>query len=347
MITDAARRALSGFAIAACCLGPLAVTGCGGGGESDGTSSEISTRHAEARAKAKRIAALEQKLRDQGNYTANGPVSPTVDSEDESPPKPQGGKPGGSGGLGDIDALGDEIGAEVGVAVGPPGSAGPTAVAGSLTTGSAWSTIKVAIALRVLEDAGGPGGISSAQQDLIDRAITLSDNDAAAQLFDGLERTHGGLAGASDAVTQELRAAGDETTVVSTQGRDSFSTYGQTEWSLSEQERFMAALAGGCLSSSATRAFLLEKMGRVTSDTWGLGSAGVSAKWKGGWGPGVDGRYLLRQMGVLGIGGKDVVVTLAVMPDDGQFTTGQSDASAVAEWVAKRAGGVVGGPAGC
>ena len=94
-----------------------------------------------------------------------------------------------------------------------------------------------------------------------------------------------------------MREAGDTETTVSTHGRDAFSTYGQTEWSLREQHRFMAALAGGCIASPASRRFVLGLMSQVTSDTWGLGSAGVEALWKGGWGPGVDGRYLVRQMG--------------------------------------------------
>ncbi len=233
------------------------------------------------------------------------------------------------------------------MAIGPPGLGGPTATAGTLTSGSAWSTIKIPIALRVLEEAGGPNRISSAQDDLINRAITLSDNDAAAALFDSLERTHGGLAGASSAVQEELRKAGDETTVVSTQGRESFSTYGQTDWSLAEQERFMAALAGGCISSAATRDYLLNEMSRVTSDPWGFGSAGVPARWKGGWGPGTDGRYLLRQMGTMTLSGHQVVVSIAVLPDNGDFGTGQEDASQVAQWVAERAGPLVGSSTGC
>ena len=70
---------------------------------------------------------------------------------------------------------------------------------------------------------------------------------------------------------------------------------------------------------------------------WGLGSAGVPALWKGGWGPGLDGAYLVRQMGVLFIGDSGTVVTLAAIPSDGQFATGQSMATAIAQWLAEHA----------
>ncbi len=121
--------------------------------------------------------------------------------------------------LGTLDSLGTRLGAEIGATIGPPGMVGPSAEGGTLTSGPAWSTIKVPISLRVLEDAGGPSKLSPHQRELITRAITLSDNEAAAELFAGLERTHGGLTGASQAVAEMLRAAGDNTTQVSTVGR--------------------------------------------------------------------------------------------------------------------------------
>jgi hypothetical protein len=216
-----------------------------------------------------------------------------------------------------------------------------------MQAGSAWSTIKVPIAVRVLEDVGGPNALTAPQRDLISRAITASDNEAAAELFSSLERKHGGLSGASTAVTQVLRQAGDATTVVSTQGRDGFSTYGQTEWSLRLQHQFISELVGGCITSAASTDYLLGLMGTVTSDTWGLGSAGVPALWKGGWGPGTDGRYLLRQMGAMTIGGEQVIVTLIVRPHDGQFATGQAAASRVAQFLASRGARFAGPTSGC
>ena len=249
---------------------------------------------------------------------------------------------------GDVDANRILAGlpGEAGLVVGAPGGGSPDFSGGSFTTGDAWSTIKVPIAERVLDDFGGPARISSTQKANITSAITLSD--AAAALFADLEAKHGGLEGASDAVGEMLRQAGDDETVISTQGRDSFSTYGQTDWSLANQFKYMAALAGGCISNSANRSYLLGQMASVSgSDTYGLGSAGFPAKWKGGWGPGTDGKYLVRQMGVMEVDGKQVVVAMAAIPDDGSFESGMSMLNDVARSVATRLADQVSAPTGC
>ena len=208
---------------------------------------------------------------------------------------------------------------------------------GALTSGKAWSTIKVAIMARALGDVGGIGGLPAAEQELVRRAITVSDNAAAAQMFEALKTRYGGLSKAADAVTAVLREAGDERTVVSTRGVGGFSPYGQTDWSLADQHRFMALLArGDRILDPATSTDLLRLMGEVVPDQrWGLGAAGVPARFKGGWGPDPDGRHLVRQMGVLDLAGgnRPVVVTLAALPADGRFSTGTSMLTAMAKWI--------------
>ena len=238
-----------------------------------------------------------------------------------------------------LDGLGSlaaQLDAEVGVSIRAPGGSREYAQAGSLQSGSAWSTIKVPIALRLLDDVGGPTGLSERQHADIAAAISQSDNAAAARLFADLAREHGGDAGAAAAVGTELARAGDEATTVSTVGRDGFSSYGQTEWSLDAQGRFMAALLAGCLGDPASRRLLLAQMHSVTSDRWGLGAIDLPALWKGGWGPGVDGRYLVRQMGAIEAPAGPIVVTLAARSADGSFEASTADASAVARWLADR-----------
>jgi hypothetical protein len=254
--------------------------------------------------------------------------------------------PAGAADLGGFDELERSLPGQVGLAIGPPGS-GPAATAGSLTTGSAWSTSKVPVVLRVLQEVGGPAGLSSAQQEEARRALTLSDNDAALALFADLEAAYGGAAGAAAAVTEVLAEAGDTTTQVSSVGREGFTPFGQTEWSLELQELFMSRLIAGCIGSPASSEYVLGLMGEVSSDTWGLGSTGLPARWKGGWGPGLDGRYLVRQMGVLEVGGQEAVVALAALPDDGTFETGQSMATSVAQWAAERAANFAGSTGNC
>lgn len=237
---------------------------------------------------------------------------------------------------------------QAGLVAGAPGTGGPSVVGGEFTTGDAWSTIKVPIAERILRDFGGPEAISPAQRANITAAITVSDNDAAAALFRDLENRHGGLAAASSAVDEMLREAGDTETVISTEGRDGFSTYGQTDWSLENQYRYMAALAGGCIGDPVSREFLLDQMGSVGgSDLFGIGATGVPARWKGGWGPGTDGKYLVRQMGVIETGGKEIVLALAAIPDDGTFESGQSMLSDLAGWAATDLADQIPAPGGC
>lgn len=301
-------------------LGSL-LLGCGED-EAESVDSADLVRDLEAKNKnAERLAELRRQLARRQRQQREREAAP-----DRKPAAPA------SSGLPGFDALAGQLGGEVGVAVGPVGSS-EAVVAGNLTSGSAWSTIKVPIALRVLEDAGGPGGLSGSQRADIESALTASDNAAASRLFDALGARHGGLTGAASAVADVLRSAGDTSTTVSTEGRDGFSPYGQTEWTLEAQQRFMAALAGGCISDRASVGYVLDLMGQVTSDSWGLGSSGAPARWKGGWGPGTDGKYLVRQMGVLDEGGKQVAVAIAARPSDGQFVSGQAMATQIAAWL--------------
>ncbi|HSS34445.1 MAG TPA: hypothetical protein VLL27_14310 [Solirubrobacterales bacterium] len=249
-------------------------------------------------------------------------------------------------GLSGFSQLEASLPGEVGVAIGPPGSP-PAATGGSLTTGSAWSTSKVPVVMRVLAETGGPDGLSATQQDEVRRALTLSDNEAALALFGDLEASHGGAGGAAAAVDEVLAEAGDTATQVSSVGRDGFTPFGQTEWSLALQEQFMSMLAAGCVGSPESAEYVLGLMGEVSSDTWGLGSAGLPARWKGGWGPGTDGRYLTRQMGILEVEGREAIVTLAALPEDGSFETGQSMATSLAQFLAKQAPKYAGTPSGC
>ncbi|MFN8149550.1 MAG: hypothetical protein U0R24_00285 [Solirubrobacterales bacterium] len=235
----------------------------------------------------------------------------------------------------ELDRVGEQAGAQVGGTIGIPGAA--PLVLGSLQSGAAWSTIKVPIALQVIDEAGGAENLTGEQRADVTAAITQSDNDAAARLFDGLVQSHGSVEAASDAVTQLLRKAGDEETTVSSQGRDGYSSYGQTEWSLTAQQTFMGALLNGCIGDASGRELVLGDMGKVTSDTWGLGSAGVPALWKGGWGPGTDGAYLVRQMGQIEVGGSKYAIAIAAIADDGAFESGQNAATQVASWLADHA----------
>lgn len=277
-------------------LGCLLLAACGSGEDPEGPS----TAPAPPAGKA-----------DQGSD--QGPEE-GKDASAEKPPNP-------------LRGIDKGLAAQVGATLGSP--QGCLWSTGELRSGSAWSTMKVPIALAVLDRTGGPQATSSAQRAQIESALTASDNDAALQLFDSLGSDGGGVQAAAAAVEDVLAAGGDRSTRVSTEGRDGFSPYGQTDWSLQEQARFLDSLAAGRVGSKQSRSYVLDLMTQVSSDPWGLGSL-PGAAWKGGWGPDPSGKYLLRQMGYLEVGGQRVVVTIAVQPDDGSFEGGQPIATELA-----------------
>jgi hypothetical protein len=226
----------------------------------------------------------------------------------------------------EVEAL--AVRGDVGVEVRPLDGRAPF-VAGTLRTGAGWSTMKVPIVLARARRAPGGPDVSPAVWDRARRAITASDNAAAQSLFDDLAAAAGGVAGASLLVQQGLRDAGDTTTIVNTnKPAGGFSTFGQTQWSLSAGTRFFSALARHCLAPRADDAAIVALMRQVQSDQrWGLGAetfrGAASIAFKGGWGPGADGRYLVRQFGIVDGGdGRMAVIGLLARPADGTFGAG-------------------------
>ncbi|NHA69819.1 hypothetical protein [Phycicoccus flavus] len=186
---------------------------------------------------------------------------------------------------------------------------------GGLRTGAAWSTVKVPMSVAALRRPQGD------TRDLVTRALRRSDNDAALALWTGL----GGGAQAArrvDVVLDRLDSA--ETRTSSSVSEPPFSPYGQTRWSLTDQARFARALTCRAPRDPVVRE-VLEEMAQVEpGQRWGLGGV-EGARFKGGWGPGADGRYLVRQLGVVGRGGHRVAVALAARADSGVFADGVAD----------------------
>lgn len=213
--------------------------------------------------------------------------------------------------------------ARVGVHVEPLGPGRPV-TAGALQSGPAWSTAKVPVVVARLRMIGGAP--SAEVNELAERAITASDNEAAQRLFDQLSARLGGTGAASRYVTAVLRDSGDVVTSVNSRRiRPEFSTFGQTEWRLARGTRFFAALERGCVAPVAADRRVLSLMRHVTgSQRWGIGSASIptpaDVAFKGGWGPGLDGRYLVRQFGVIRTaGGGGVAIGLMASATDGSF----------------------------
>lgn len=217
----------------------------------------------------------------------------------------------------------------VGVVLASVGSSDPPVVLGSWSAGPAWSTIKVPLSEAALrQDSGVLPSVRS--------ALTMSDNSAAKSLW----ATLGSGTTAAAKVDAVLAAHGDSATrTQAVRVRPPYSPFGQTTWALVDQVRFAQGIA--CSPASAT---VVSVMGQVTgSQRWGLGSL-PSANFKGGWGPDTSGRYLVRQFGIVTIGGKRVAVAVAVEPRDGTFGTGTAALSSIARWLGSQD---ISGPGHC
>ena len=229
--------------------------------------------------------------------------------------------------------LSRRLGGSLAVAYAPVGLHQKARRLGALSTGVAWSTVKVPLAVATVRHAGGHPSAEVLR--LMRAAITRSDNDAALALWSRL-----GPAATAAARTQAvLRSGGDSATVVpSRRLRAGFTPFGQSVWSLTDQATFAASLP--CMTGTST---VLSLMGQVTaSQRWGVGTMSGTRALKGGWGPGTDGRYLVRQMAVVRLpDGTRVGMSLAARPADGRFATGISNLDALAHWVEKnvRTGG--------
>ena len=215
-----------------------------------------------------------------------------------------------------FEQLSASVPAEVGVAIARPDR---TYSLGGWHSGVAWSTIKVPLAIAALRTNWARA------KDLATKAITESDNRAAEELWSGL----GDPADAARRVQSVIAEAGDDATEVESRRlRRGYTAFGQTQWTLQRQARFAAALP-----AIPDTADVIDLMGNLTADhQWGLAAKGVAAK--GGWGPGVEGGYLVRQFGVMPTQSGQWGIALAA--DAEVFEAGVEVINALADWLVSR-----------
>jgi hypothetical protein len=187
---------------------------------------------------------------------------------------------------------------------------------GTWSTGVAWSTIKVPLAIAALR-----AGIGS--RELVDQTIAQSDNAAAEDLWSGL----GDPIEAARQVQAVIREAGDATTEVESRRlRPDYTAFGQTQWSLVRQAQFAARLP---LIPDASG--VIELMRDLCPDhRWGLAAKGFAAK--GGWGPGISDGYLVRQFAIVPTEAGHIGVALAADAQDGVFETGIDVLNDLTDW---------------
>ncbi|WP_280235487.1 hypothetical protein [Nocardia cyriacigeorgica] len=200
---------------------------------------------------------------------------------------------------------------------------------GDWTTGPAWSTMKVPLAIAALRKSQSPTYSTTA-------AITASDNSAADALWQSL----GSPQEAAQAVQAVLREGGDAvTTVPATKARAEFSAFGQSQWALADQVRFASRLP--CLPESADVVSLMGQI--IPNHQWGLGSVFDAADFKGGWGPDAEGAYLVRQFGLVPAPGGQIAIALAAEPASGNFSDGMSTLNKMATLISQHLGELSGG----
>ncbi len=194
-----------------------------------------------------------------------------------------------------FEELAAAVPAAIGIAIARPNVAQVISL-GRWSSGAAWSTIKVPLAIAALRRD------PARANDLVVKAITESDNEASERLWSQL----GFPAGAALQVQAVVNECGDTATVVEArQIRPPFTAFGQTQWPLDRQARFAAALPG--IRGAATVIDLMRRL--IRDQRWGLAARGFAAK--GGWGPGSADDYLVRQFGVVPTGSAHVGVALA------------------------------------
>ncbi|HNP55677.1 MAG TPA: hypothetical protein PK331_00620 [Gordonia sp. (in: high G+C Gram-positive bacteria)] len=212
---------------------------------------------------------------------------------------------------------------KVAVAIVPVGvKAAPIAIGDTSPAQVAWSTIKVPLAVAAERKHGGPMPQTVA-------AIINSDNNAAQALWDSL----GAGAQAAAAVTRVLREGGDATTTVpAVVKRAPYTIFGQTSWSVVGAAQFTAGLA--CMPGGDR---VRKLMGRVDGNQqWGADVLKTHTEVKGGWGPGVVGGYVVRQIALITFrDGSQTAVAMVTFGAGTSMTSGTSALNHVGTWLGR------------
>ena len=250
------------------------------------------------------------------------PPQPTAMPAPPAPAAPTAGAPAptGTGQFAtEFATLAVDLNAKAGIVVRALGTGPEPVTGGDWSTGTAWSTIKVPLAIAALRETDPPQAT-----DAMRAAITQSDNDAAESIWQSL----GDPPAAAKKVEAVLAEAGAPTAVESRKVRPEFTAFGQTTWSLNDQATFLSSAA--CDPKNQP---IMDLMGQISPDqSWGLGEI-AGTKFKGGWGPSLEGSYLVRQLGVIPVRDGFAVVAVAVEPNSGSFDDGTLDLTQIATWL--------------
>ena len=259
----------------ACLLCCSLLSACGSSGDSDKQTADLIREQAEQRERERDAALKRAREREREQQKDRLTTSAT----------------GAGAGRQGFDRVDSALPGRQGVAFAPAAgtTVGQVTELGDLQSGTAWSTAKVPVAMAAVAAGKAPEG-------QLRSAITASDNAAAESLWSAL----GSGRTAAGSADRQLRLAGDSGTSIQPQRLlNGFTAFGQTDWSLAQQVRFVSGMQ---CSSQGRR--VLELMGQVISEQrWGLANVGSTPRFKGGWGPGTtpgaQGPWMERQMGLV------------------------------------------------
>ncbi len=177
---------------------------------------------------------------------------------------------------------------------------------GGLRTATA-SIVKVDIVMALLLQAQHEGrALTSTEKALAERAIEVSDNDAASALWHAI--------GGADGLASANGKLGLRDTEPGTGG-----SWGSTTTSAADQIRLLTALTSADSPlASANRRYLRRLMGDVTQEqAWGVSAAGTGAELKNGWLPRErhGGAWTVNSIGIVRAGSRTYL--LAVLSERG------------------------------
>lgn len=216
----------------------------------------------------------------------------------------------------------------------------------------AWSTIKVPLALAVIDRAGADSSTTSPGEDSSDAGVTTSDGSGIPEDLDPMLRASDNAAAdrawaslgdprrAAAQVQAVLRSGGDRHSRVPSEVTvPGYSAFGQTEWALRDQAIFTARLP--CLDGYREIAEPLTEVDPI--QLWGVASLDGAVS-KAGWGSTAEG-YVVRQLAVLPAGRGQVAVSLQALAADHASAVSALDAlaEALAEVIPTLEGGRCGG----
>lgn len=262
-------------------------------------------------------------------YVTEGASSSSAAPVSAESPAPTSGAKGAARLTASYAKLSGTLGQPVGVSIMAVGG-GPAIDLGDQTPQVAWSTIKVPVALA----AQRKNGVLPAEN----AAIVNSDNGSAESLWASL----GSDQQAAQDVTAVLREGGDRKTVVpSEKRRAEFTIFGQTVWALPDAATFTAHLP--CLPESK---HVVSLMGQVAGNQqWGIEViSGRTTAVKGGWGPALDGGYVVRQIGLLTRkDGSQTAFALSTHAPGASMESGIAALNQVGRWIGANLAAMPGG----